>query len=112
MGIMDLIEGRSSEANEYLQNPQQHKSKISHELIAGAAAFEAMKSYENKRKAEGVGQGDHSRAREIIAALAGAEVDKLVETRGLDFVDKERAKRQAQDHAVQAYDEQYAGRGR
>ena len=45
-------------------------------------------------------------------ALAGAEVDKLVETRGLDFVDKERAKRQAQDHAVQAYDEQYAGRGR
>jgi len=111
MGIMDLIEGRNAEAQEYLQNPQQHKSKLSHELIAGAAAFEAMKSYENKRKAEGI-QGDHSTAREIIAALAGAEVDKMVETRGLDFVDKERAKQQAQDHAVQAYDEQYAGRGR
>jgi len=103
---MDLIEGHHNETQQYLQNPQQHKSKLSHELIAGAAAYEAMKSYEKKRKAEGI-QGDHSTARELVAALAGAEVDKMVETRGLDFVDRERAKQQAQAHAVQAYDEQY-----
>jgi len=106
MGVLDLIEGRHGEAQNYLQNPQQHKSKLSHELIAAAASYEAMKAYENKRKAEGA--HDHSKAREIIAAIAGAEVDKLVETHGLDWVDAERAKRQAQDHAVQAYDERYA----
>jgi len=105
MGIFDLIEGRSGEAQQYLQNPQQHKAKLSHELIAAAASYEAMKSYENKRKAEGA--HDHTKGREIVAALAGAEVDKLVETRGLDWVDADRAKKQAREHAVQAYDERY-----
>ena len=65
-----------------------------------------MKAYEHKRKSEGI-TGDHSTMRELVAAFAGAEVDKKFETSGLNYLDREKAKRQAQDQAVQAYNEQY-----
>lgn len=41
--------------------------------------------------------------------FAGAEVDRLAETKGMDWLDRERAKRQAQDQACQMYDQQYGG---
>lgn len=40
-------------------------------------------------------------ARELLAAFAAAEADKLIETKGLDFMDREEAKRQARQHAEQ-----------
>lgn len=33
-----------------------------------------------------------------MAGFAGAFVDREVETRGLDFIDREKAKRQAREH--------------
>lgn len=39
---------------------------------------------------------EHARAKELIAGFVGAFVDREVETRGLDFIDRERAKRHAQ----------------
>lgn len=41
-------------------------------------------------------------AQEIIAALSGAFIDRIVETKGLDFVDKEKAKHDAKNRAQQA----------
>lgn len=52
----------------------------------------------------------HGFAREALAALAGAEADKLFETKGLDFVDREEAKRHAKRQAEDLYDQQYGGR--
>ena len=52
---------------------------------------------------------DHGTAKEILAALAAGEADKLVETKGLDAVDREKAKRQASEQAKAMYDEQYGG---
>lgn len=83
-----------------------HQSKISHELIGGAAAFEAMHLFENQQRAKGEAV-NHGFAKEMIAAIAGAEVDKLAETKGLDFVDKEKAKHHAKQNAEKLYDEQY-----
>lgn len=37
----------------------------------------------------------HDKAKEIFAGFAGAFVDREVETRGLDFIDREKAKREA-----------------
>ena len=37
-------------------------------------------------------------AKELFAGFAGAFIDREVETKGLDFVDRERAKRHAQEH--------------
>ena len=50
---------------------------------------------------------DHGFAKELVAGFAGAEVDRFAETDGADWVDKERAKRDAQDKAKDLYDQQY-----
>lgn len=42
---------------------------------------------------------DHAKAKEVIAGLVGAFVDREVETKGLDFIDREGAKRHAQERA-------------
>lgn len=49
----------------------------------------------------------HQFAKELLAGIAGAEVDKLIETKGLDYVDREKAKRQAQENVERMYDEHY-----
>lgn len=49
----------------------------------------------------------HSFAKEVIAGLAGAEVDKLAETKGEDWIDKEKAKHGAKKKAEELYDQQY-----
>lgn len=50
---------------------------------------------------------NHSFAKEMIAGIAGAEVDKLFETKGLDYVDREKAKHHAKKQAEEMYDHQY-----
>ncbi len=51
----------------------------------------------------------HSFAKEMIAGIAGAEVDRLAETKGEDFVDRERAKHHARVNAEALYDNHYGG---
>lgn len=45
----------------------------------------------------------------MLVGFAGAEVDKLAETKGMDFVDREEAKRKASDNVSNMYDQQYGG---
>ncbi|KAH9948064.1 hypothetical protein B0H21DRAFT_690787 [Amylocystis lapponica] len=83
----------SSEAQAHAQlSGGQHHAQLSHELIAGAAAYEAAKAYEHHCAAHGK-PPTHEKAMEILAGLSGAFVDRIVETKGLDYVDKEKAKR-------------------
>ena len=49
----------------------------------------------------------HQFAKEMLVGLAGAEVDKLAETKGMDFIDREKAKRHAKDNVENMYDEHY-----
>lgn len=49
----------------------------------------------------------HQFAKELLAGIAGAEVDKLAETKGMDFVDREKAKHQAKKNAESMYDDHY-----
>ncbi|KAF4119403.1 Protein of unknown function (DUF3759) [Geosmithia morbida] len=83
-----------------------HEGKLSHELLGGAAAFEAMHLFENKQRSEGK-TVSHGFAKEALAAFAGAEADKLIETKGLDFIDAEKAKHHAKKQAEYLYDNQY-----
>ncbi|KAI5480706.1 hypothetical protein MNV49_007633 [Pseudohyphozyma bogoriensis] len=82
----------------------EHKSSWTHELIAGAAAFEAAKAYEKHEEANGKVE-NHQFAKELFAGFVGAETDKLVETHGLDFIDREKAKHQAKQHGFNAVPE-------
>ncbi|KAF8984050.1 hypothetical protein BGZ46_008971 [Entomortierella lignicola] len=81
---------------------RKHHSSLTHEAIAGAASFAAMREYENRQ-----GSGGHKLTKELFAALAGAEADKLFETKGLDHLDRARAKRHAEENANRIYDEKY-----
>ncbi|KAF4984064.1 hypothetical protein FZEAL_677 [Fusarium zealandicum] len=84
-----------------------HEAKWSHELLGGAAAFEAAKVYEDHASQNGH-PDSHAKAKEFLAGAIGAFVDREVETRGLDYVDTEKAKRHAQRQA----EEQLAQQGR
>ncbi|KAF8574253.1 hypothetical protein K439DRAFT_1642329 [Ramaria rubella] len=78
-----------------------HKAELSHELLGAAASYEAAKAYENHVAANG--QPDtHAKAKELIAAFGGAFIDRMVETKGLDFVDREKAKHAAKLQSEQA----------
>lgn len=52
----------------------------------------------------------HAFAKELLVGFAGAEVDKLAETKGLDFIDREKAKHHAKENAEHMYEEHYERR--
>ncbi|KAF8223477.1 putative phosphoglycerate mutase family protein [Tricholoma matsutake] len=84
-----------------------HEAKLSHELLAGAASFAAARAYE-KHVAENGQPPSHALAKELLAGFAGSFIDREVETRGLDFIDKQKAKHEAKKRAEEGF--QYEGR--
>lgn len=120
------VTDESDNAHREVYEENKHESHLSHELIAGAASFAGMKAFEDHQRKEGTSPPpipptrqrltkcvppgktvSHSTAKEILAALAGAEVDKLAETKGLDQVDKIKAHEHAKKNAEHMYDEHY-----
>ncbi|GBE87633.1 hypothetical protein SCP_1103100 [Sparassis crispa] len=91
----------SSQADAYNQVTTGNKPEVSHELLAAAASFAAAKSYEDHVAKNGH-PTSHAEAKELLAALSGGFIDRLVETKGFDLVDKEKAKRQAKEQAQEA----------
>ncbi|CAF2195114.1 unnamed protein product [Rotaria magnacalcarata] len=91
----------SKQAHEAIHGQEpSHQSSWTHELIS------AMKAYEDHVRNTGE-QVSHPMMKEMLAGLAAAEVDKLFETKGLDFLDREEAKRRAVQQAHQLTDEKY-----
>ncbi|KAH8827737.1 hypothetical protein DL96DRAFT_1600136 [Flagelloscypha sp. PMI_526] len=78
-----------------------HKAALSHELISAAASYEAAKAYEEHCAKNGK-PDSHAQAKELLAGFAGAFIDRIVETKGLDYVDREQAKHKAKQHAHEA----------
>ncbi|KYK54769.1 phosphoglycerate mutase family protein [Drechmeria coniospora] len=96
---MGWFDDDSHEAQAYDQVVNRpHEAQWTHELIGGAAAYEAAKAYEDHVARNG-NPSSHAKAKEILAGVIGAFVDREVETKGLDFIDTERAKRHAQRQA-------------
>ncbi|KAF8885093.1 CipC-like protein [Gymnopilus junonius] len=83
-----------------------HKAQLSHELIAAAAAYEAEKAYTKHCAANGK-PTSHEKAKELLAGFSAAFVDRIVETKGLDFVDKEKAKHEAKKKLHEASSADY-----
>ncbi|KAL0091260.1 hypothetical protein J3Q64DRAFT_1709926 [Phycomyces blakesleeanus] len=85
---------------------EENKAEWTHQLLAAAAGFGAMRAY-NKNKAEKEGEeDDHHLAKELLAGLAAAAVDNLAESKGMDWLDREKAKHQAKEEAEKLYSEQ------
>ncbi|EJF64810.1 hypothetical protein BD309DRAFT_962265 [Dichomitus squalens] len=93
---MGFFHHESDEAQAYDQVVNApHKAELSHELIAAAASYEAAKAYEKHVAASGQ-PPSHAKAKELLAGFAGAFIDRIVETKGLDYVDKQKAKHHSQ----------------
>ncbi|GBB91843.1 hypothetical protein RclHR1_19250001 [Rhizophagus clarus] len=105
--FLNLINhSKAEEHHKEIYGKKKHEGKLSHELIAGAVGFEAYKAYE-KKCAEDGHPSSHALAKEIIAGIAAAEIDKLIETKGLDLIDEEKAKHHAKEAAKKLYSENY-----
>jgi len=102
---MGWFSDNSEQAQAYDQynSAPPHQAHISHELIGGAAAYEASKVYEDHVAKNGK-PDSHAKAKELAAGFVGAFVDREVETKGLNFIDKEKAKRHAKKLAEQQID--------
>lgn len=69
--------------DDYQQSPhasvyeeKQHQSSWTHELVGGAAGFEAMRLYEQHEAANGKAPS-HQIAKEVLAGIAAAEVGMM-----------------------------------
>ncbi|KAK4501723.1 hypothetical protein PRZ48_007532 [Zasmidium cellare] len=85
-----------------------NKAEFSHELLAGGASFAAFKVFEDHQRKEGK-PVSHQFAKELLAGFAGAEVDRLAETKGADYIDREKAKHEAKRRSEELYDQHYGG---
>jgi len=92
----------------YEQVNDKKKAHFSHELIAGAAGFAAMKAFEDHNKKEGK-EVKHKFAKEMLAGLAMAGAVKLVEEKipNATAEHKRKAAAEAAAHAQSAYDAKY-----
>ncbi|KAJ6130303.1 CipC-like antibiotic response protein, partial [Penicillium capsulatum] len=97
---------QSDDAHREVYGEKKHESSWGHELIAGAASFAGMKAYEDHQRKEGK-TVKHAFAKEAIAGLVGAEVDKLAETKGMDEADRIKAHHHAKKNAEEMYDHHY-----
>ncbi|KAI8379210.1 uncharacterized protein BYT42DRAFT_568010 [Radiomyces spectabilis] len=67
---------------------KEKKSHVSYELLAGAAAFEAVRAWEKKKEESGE-EVKYGLAKKLVAGLAAAELVKLFQERGSDDDDNE-----------------------
>jgi hypothetical protein len=79
-------------------------------LVVIIFIYLAMKAYEDHVRKTGE-QISHPMMKEMLASLASAEVDKLFESKGLNFLDREEAKRRAVHQAHQLAQEKYGSGG-
>ncbi|KAG2038887.1 hypothetical protein BDR03DRAFT_917738 [Suillus americanus] len=88
----------SEESQAHSQVTGGHSAKLTHELLAAAASYEAAKAYEKHVQKNGK-PANHAKAVELLAALTGGFVDRIAETKGMDALDKEKAKHAANERA-------------
>ncbi len=96
MGLFDRDGARGAHDQVYGGRGTHHD--VTHELLAGAAGFEAMRMYEHHREREGIA-GHHALAKELLAGFAAAEIDKHFESGRFDHLNREQARQQAQRQA-------------
>ncbi|RMZ77897.1 hypothetical protein DV738_g4169, partial [Chaetothyriales sp. CBS 135597] len=104
--MSDFDQARDASRDVYGSGQKQHEAKWTHELLGGAAAFEGVKLWEDHQRKQGK-PVSHAFAKEALAGIVGATVDRLVETKGLDKLDEEKARRHAHHTAEKIYDNHY-----
>ena len=104
MGLFERDHAKNAHGQVY--GGQLTHGDVTHELLAAAAGFEAMRMYEHHREREGIVE-HHQLGKELIASFAAAEVDKHFERGHYGHLNLDQARLLAQQHAQGFYDQQY-----
>jgi hypothetical protein len=107
MGLFSHHDARDAYDQVYGGGRPHHE--ITHELMAGAAAFEAMRMFEHHREREGIPE-HHELAKELLAGFVGAELDKHFENNRYGHLNRHEARRLSQERAEYLYQQQYGAR--
>ncbi|KAI9341567.1 hypothetical protein DFJ73DRAFT_843707 [Zopfochytrium polystomum] len=111
MGLFDFFSNSVNEHHQMVYAENGNKGNLGHEILAGAAGFEALRMLEQHQATQTGQPVKHHLFRELLAGFAAAEVEKLVETHSLreKGYDVERLKEDARRNALQQYESQYGG---
>ncbi|KIJ70533.1 hypothetical protein HYDPIDRAFT_35905 [Hydnomerulius pinastri MD-312] len=84
----------SEDSEEYQQNSElkKHGSNITHDLLAGAVAYEVSQKYEEHCRENGK-PVEHAQAKSLLAAFAASAATQLLETKGADAWDEHKHKK-------------------
>ena len=104
MGFFARHEAREAYDQVYGGGRPHHE--VSHELLAGAAGFEAVRMYEHHREREGIVE-HHELGKEMLAGFAAAEIDKHFQDDRYGHLSRHEAKRLAREQADYLWQQQY-----
>ena len=104
MGLFDRLGAQGAYDQVYGGGMPHHD--VTHELLAGAAGFEAVRMYEHHREREGIVE-HHALGKELLAGFAVAEVDKHFDSGRFGHLDRDQARLQAQQQADYLWQQQY-----
>jgi len=105
MGLFGDDSNAAQSYNNYQTAPK-HETHVTHELLGGAVAYEAAQAYEKHVAANGK-PDSHAKAKEIAAGLIGGILEGQIEKHGLNYIDKRKAQRHAEDHIDEVIVNQY-----
>jgi len=104
MGFFDRL--AAERAYDQVYGGRMPNHEVSHELLAGAAGFEAMRMYEHHREREGIVE-HHAAGKELLAGFAAAEVDKHFDSGRYGHLDRHEARRLAREQADYLWQQQH-----
>jgi hypothetical protein len=107
MGLFSHHHAKDAYDQVYGGGRPQHQ--VTHELLAGAAAFEAMRMFEHHREREGIPE-HHELAKELLAGFVGAEIEKHFAQGRYGHLNRHEAKQLAEQQAQSLLQQQYGGR--
>jgi Protein of unknown function (DUF3759) len=80
--------------------------QVTHELLAAAVGFEAMRMYEHHREREGIPE-HHELAKELLAAFVAGEIDRHFDAGRYGHLSRHEARRMAREQADLLWRQQY-----
>jgi hypothetical protein len=104
MGLFDFLGARDAYAQ--VSDYDRPRHEVTHEVIAGAAGFEAMRMYEHHREREGIVE-HHELGKEMLAGFAAAEIDKHFDQGHYGHLDRHEAKRLAREQSDYLWQQQH-----
>ena len=104
MGLFDRLGAEGAYGQVYGGNARH--GDVTHEVLAGAAGFEAMRMYEHHREREGIRE-HHELGKEMLAGFAVAEIEKHFLGDRYGHLDRHEAKRLAREQADYLWQQQY-----